>query len=170
MSSHEMLLVGKISGVFGIKGWVKIFSYTENKNNICRYLPLYQSKNSQQSPLEIETIKPHGKTIIAKINGINNPEQAQLLLGKRLYISSEQRPKTTKNEYYWSDLVGLNVVNQSNKPLGVVRDLLSTGANDVLVIQGGDKKYLVPYVRTHILSIDLHKKQMVLATEPFISS
>lgn len=162
MPNHKMLLVGKINGIFGIKGWVKIFSYTENKNNICQYLPLYPSKNSQELPLEIETIKPHGKTIIAKIDGINNPDQAQLLLGKQLYINAKQRPKTRKNEYYWSDLVGLNVINQADEPQGVVKDLLSTGANDVLVIQWGDKKYLVPYVATYIISIDLNKKQMVL--------
>ncbi len=157
-----MLLVGQIIGIFGVKGWVKIFSYTENKISICKYLPCLTQQKGRYISIVITQCKLHGKTIIAKIDKIDTVQQAETYLGKKLYIRPQQLPKKQTDEYYWSELVGLTVVDLDDNLLGVVARLMETGSNDVLIITNKNKELLVPYTPNYVKQVDLAKQRLVL--------
>ena len=155
------IVIGKIGATYGIRGWLKIHSYTEFGANILEYKPWYLSRlQNEWYAVDVEDGKMHGKGVIAKFAGVNSPEEARLLIGKEIAIHRSQLPTLQKNEYYWSDLEGLTVINQAGQTLGKVIYLIETGSNDVLVIKG-DKEYAIPYLPgTVILNVDLEKHEI----------
>ncbi len=158
--NKKLIIVGKLVGVFGIKGWLKVISYTDPIDNIFNYKPWLINQQDQWVEIPMLQGKRHGKGIIVQLKGYDNPEMARTLVGIEIAINNEQLPKLAKDEYYWTDLQGLTVINQANITLGHVIEVLATGANDVLIVQG-EKRHLIPFLpeRT-ILSIDL-KKQLI---------
>jgi len=178
-TDDEKLIVGKISGVFGVKGWVKVFSETEPRENIVSYSPWLIDVNKQWQSVKIVSGKKHGKAVIAQLDGINDRDQAEALQGARIAIYSSQLPQTTDSEFYWRDLKGLRVVNPTGFDFGVVVDILETGANDVLVVHSGsaDKQtdknksvpveYLIPYIwQQVVLNVDLQAGLLKVDWEP----
>lgn len=159
-SHSEYIIVGKVGSTYGIKGWLKILSYTDIANAILDYRPWYLEEGSGWKKAEIQDGHEHGKGIVAKLAGYENPEQARLLSGKKIAVLRSQLPKLKKNEYYWSDLIGLSVINQDGTELGNVSYLLETGSNDVLVVKG-DKEYAIPYLLGDVIQeIDLEKREI----------
>lgn len=160
--------VGKIGKSYGIKGWLKIHAYTEFGASIFDYKPWYLSDNSDNwSSIAVEEGRLHGASIIVKLAGINSPEEARLLTGKRIGVHREQLPQLPKNQYYWSDLEGLTVVNPEGTALGIVSYLMATGSNDVLIIVDEHKKeHAIPYLpKKVILEVDLKKRTIVVDWE-----
>lgn len=156
MSEQKQISVGKISGVFGIKGWVKVFSYTEDRANILHYSPWLLKKSGESKTLKVIAGNLQGKVIVAQLEGIDDRDQAADLMGWEIFIHSEQLPKIASDEYYWSDLIGLKVENTQGIDFGVVSGLLETGANDVVIIQG-DKERCIPFLQGQtIINIDLN--------------
>lgn len=154
------LIIGKIGSTYGTKGWIKITSYTEVIAQILDYRPWYIEDANTWKPIEIEKSQLHGKGIIIKFTGFDSPEQARLLNGKNIAIQRSQLPKLAKNEYYWSDLKGLTVIDQNGHVLGKVIYLIETGSNDVLVIKG-KKEYAIPYLLGKVITdVDLAKSEM----------
>lgn len=165
VESTKYIHIGKIGSTFGIQGWLKIQSYTELKASILDYHPWYiQNKNGEWEIFEVEEGRVHGDKILFKPAGINTPEAARLLTGKLIAITREQLPALKKNEYYWSDLTGLTVLNKNREILGKVSHLMTTGANDVLVIKG-KKEHAIPYRREVVLSVDLEKQEIIVDWE-----
>ncbi|WP_024299969.1 ribosome maturation factor RimM [Methylomicrobium lacus] len=142
--------VGKISGVFGIKGWVKIFSYTSPKENILNYSPWLLIKKGETKTVEIVSGHLQGGGIVAQIKGVDDRSQAEALVGWEIFIRREQLPATSEGEYYWSDLIGLEVVTTDGVVLGVVDNLLETGANDVLIVKG-ERERAVPFIKGQVI-------------------
>jgi len=160
VKDDSWLNLGKISGVFGIKGWLKIYANTDDKKDILSYQPWYIERNKKLLPVKLIAGKPHGKTIIAQFEGIDDRNEAETWVGCEIYIPADQLPKLGKDEYYWTELIGLEVFTNDGGSLGVVDHLLETGANDVLVLKG-DRERLIPYVMGQVIkSIDLDKRQM----------
>lgn len=155
----EYVVVGKIGATYGIKGWVKITSFTESIPDILDYSPWYLEDKQDWKLIDVIEGRTHGKGVVAKIKGFDNPEQARLLNGKCIAINRSQLPKLKQQEYYWSDLKGLTVINQQNEVLGTVIYLIATGSNDVLVIKG-EKEFAIPYLPEVVTSIDLTEKIM----------
>ena len=157
--SGDKVIVGKITGVYGVKGWVKIFSHTEPREGITTYAPWYLKKATDYDwrQIEVESAKRHGKTVIAKIDGCDDRDAAMLLTGQEVAIEKSQIQPLGEDEYYWRDLIGLRVINQQNIELGEVKELMETGANDVLVVQSqGDKQHLIPWTLGHaVIEVDL---------------
>ncbi|HSW69841.1 MAG TPA: ribosome maturation factor RimM [Gammaproteobacteria bacterium] len=157
----EYIIVGKIGSTYGIQGWLKIFSFTEITTGILDYNPWYLEEDNNWKPIQIKAGREHGKTIVVQLPGYNTPEQARALTGKKIAIKRSQLPALAKDEYYWSDLEGLMVINQHGQELGKVLYLMETGSNDVLVIENHGKEYAIPYLPGKIItSIDL-AKQMI---------
>lgn len=166
-TQSKYIIVGKIGATYGIMGWLKIQTFTEFGENILEYAPWYLSGSDNQDfeEITIEDGKPHGNAFIAKFPNINTPEEARLFTGKTINIKRSQLPELSKDEYYWSDLVGLTVKNQHGEVLGTVSYLIETGANDVLVIKG-DKEHAIPYLPgSVVLSVDLTKKEIIVDWE-----
>jgi 16S rRNA processing protein RimM len=169
-SNPKRLLVGKINGLFGVQGWVKLFSHTQPRKNILSYQPWHIQIDGQWQTLDILKGREQGKTIVAQLKDINNREQAQSMIGIDLYIEKSQLPKLPEGEHYWEDLIGLEVINQQQVVLGKVSNLVDTGANNVLVVSGDKesssskdrKEHWVPYIEPFLISVDIGKKQILV--------
>ena len=152
--------MGRISGLFGVQGWVKVYSYTEPREAVLSYDRwLLRRKDGWQEATVAEGQR-HGKTIIARIDGYVDREQAAGLVGADIGVPREAMPETERGQFYWSDLEGLRVVHRDGTELGKVAYLLETGANDVMVVQG-EQERLIPFVLdTVILGVDLDKGEI----------
>jgi len=141
--------------VHGVKGWVKVFSYTEPRENILHYRPWYLRQGGEWRPRACVAGNRHGKGVIARLDGCEDREQARLLMNTEIGVGREQLPATEPDEYYWNDLLGLEVVNLQDERLGRVDQLIETGANDVLVVNG-ERERLIPFVqRQVVMNVDL---------------
>ena len=147
-ANQQLLELGKISGVFGVQGWVKIFSWTDPREGIFEYGPWMVKHQGQWREMPVEAGQRQGKMIIAKLAGIDDRDQAMLLNGAVIAVPADQLKKLKKDQYYWRELEGLQVVNTDGVVLGRVDHLMETGANDVLVVQG-DRERLIPYTPGH---------------------
>jgi 16S rRNA processing protein RimM len=153
--NNGLLEIGKISGVFGIKGWVKVHSYTDPREGIVEYSPWHISQNGQWREIAVLDGKAQGKTVIARLDGVDDCDQAMLLMGARIAIHPDQLESLTEDEYYWRDLIGLKVINTEGVDLGIVEQMMETGANDVMLVKG-DRERLVPFTQGHaVLKVDL---------------
>lgn len=158
--------VGKIGATYGVLGWLKIHTYTEFGASILEFKPWYLSQeNDSWQAVQIEAGRVHGKGIIVKLPGINTPEEARLYTGKLIAIRRSQLPTLPKNEYYWSDLEGLTVINKNGEVLGKVVYLIETGSNDVLVVKGA-KEHAIPYLPgTVVTKVDIEKQEIYVDWE-----
>lgn len=146
MGSEELVIVGQIVGLFGVKGWVKLRSYTDPREQIAQYQPWQVLIDGQWQSFEVEALQPQGKSLIARLAGIADREQAARLMNSDIVIDRQQLPVLSENEFYWRDLEGLKVLNLNGVELGTVTSLLETGANDVLVVRKDKAEILIPYV------------------------
>ncbi len=161
----ETIRVGHIIGAKGIKGWVKVYSDTSPRENILSYTPWKIQTDELLQTVEISG-RLQGQNVLAKLAGVEDREQAIELVGSQIYILAEQLPKLDEGEYYWSDLIGLEVESLQAEPLGTVETMMETGANDVMVLRG-DRERLIPFVMDDVVRIvDLTKKRIVVDWKP----
>jgi len=151
----ERLRVGVISSVHGIHGECKIFPTTDDMNRYKKLKKVYVDDRE----LKIEQVKFFKNMVICKFEGIDTPEDMQKLRQKDLMIDREDAVPLEEGENYITDLIGLNVVDESGKVLGVCENIFPTGANQVMEVKG-DKNFLVPYIKQCILSVDLNAKEI----------
>ena len=164
--SEDIVLVGEVSGLFGLKGWVKVFSYTQPRENIIEYNPWWLKTDRGWTEIQVEQAQKHGKGIIASLHEYTDPELSSRLIGCDIGLHKSQLPALQKDEFYWNDLIGCQVVNQEGLNLGVVERLIETGSNDVLVVQG-ESECLVPYIKDQVIkNIDLDKKLIQVDWDP----
>jgi len=164
------VLVGRISGLFGVRGWVKVYSFTQPIENIFRYRPWHLRGVKQGEDIVNEFVvshsRSHGKGLVAQFAGIDDRDVAAGLVGAEIFVERGQFAGTEPGEHYWTDLVGLSVETVDGKSLGEVDSLLETGANDVLVIDG-EKRYLVPFVAGQVVkAVDLDDGKIVVDWDP----
>ena len=165
--SEEFISVGKVSGVFGVKGWIKVFSYTEYRENILAYSPWTLRKGNQTKQVVVLEGRIHSKTIVAYLKGIDSRDLAAELNGWEIIIDPEQLPKARKGEYYWRDLIGLKVKTTDDVDFGVIQQMLETGANDVVVALLDEKERLIPFLQGEtIVEIDLTAGTMIVDWDP----
>ena len=141
------ILLGRISGVHGIKGWVRIYSYTRPRDGIFRYSPWLIGQPGERQKYRVAESRAADKKLLCRLAGIDSRDQARALIGMEVAIRRSQLPATAADEIYWADLQGLTVVNRDGTELGIVDYLIETGANDVLVVKGNRKEHLIPYIR-----------------------
>lgn len=154
---QDKLIVGKIAGLYGIRGWVKVYSYTQPVTNILTYSPWQLSHSGDWQIVQVAEGQAYGKGVIARLENCQDRTSAAQWLGATIAIDRAQLPPALEGEYYWADLIGLTVINTEGITFGQVVSLLETGANDVLVIQGeGQRERLIPFLPDRvILAIDL---------------
>ncbi|WP_018625497.1 ribosome maturation factor RimM [Kangiella aquimarina] len=165
--AFKPLIVGKLNGASGIKGWVKVYSYTDPKENILNYSPWYLKLDGQWQQVSIINGREQGKTVVAQLEGCNDRNTAESYRGVEIAIEESQLPQLEEGEYYWRDLVGLTVVNMAGEELGTVKKMMETGANDVLVVKTASKEdLLIPYVPEYsVMKVDLDSKQITVDWE-----
>ena len=151
------MILGRISGLFGVQGWVKIFSYTQPREAILDYDRCYLQRKGEWQAASIREGKRHGKSVIAHFEGVDDRDQAAAYIDLEIAISRQDMPAAEDGTYYWSDLEGLQVVDRDGTELGRVAYLLETGANDVLVT-AGERERLIPFIAEKvILDVDFDK-------------
>lgn len=166
MSRQQHINVGRISGVFGVKGWVKVFSFTDARENILNYSPWLLKKDKETRLVDVIDGNLQGKAVVARLDGVNDRDQAASLMGWDIFITPDQLPKAANGEYYWSDLIGLNVETNLGVQLGIVDSLLETGANDVLIVKG-ERERVIPFLQGQtIINIDLDAGRMIVDWDP----
>ncbi|MCC6709683.1 MAG: ribosome maturation factor RimM [Gammaproteobacteria bacterium] len=156
----DFILVGRINGLFGTRGWVKVFSHTRPRDNLVDYSPWYLLTDGEWRAYEVIEARRHHGGVIAHLAGIDDRDQAASLVRRDVAITREQLGPAGHGDYYWADLVGLKVINRDGQELGTVTGLMETGAHDVMRIEGA-REYLIPYVRdVYVLSVDVAGGEM----------
>ena len=153
----EPVVLGRITGLFGVRGWVKVFSYTEPREAVLNYKRWLLRRHDEWQPVSVAEGKRHGKTVIARVEGFDDRDRSAELVGSEIGTPRDEMPDTADGQYYWTDLEGLRVVHTDGSELGTVAYLVETGAHDVMVVKG-DTERLVPFVRDKvIIDVDLEE-------------
>ena len=167
----DAIEVGRIADAWGIKGWFKVLPYSADP------AALFSSKRWYLQPAEkgaktfsgtrelaIREAKEHSDTVVATAQDVDSRDAAEALRGARIFVPRSSFPASAKDEYYWVDLIGLNVVNREGVALGTVRELLSTGPQTVLVLgyeqDGKPQERMIPFVSVYVDEVDLAARQI----------
>lgn len=160
------IVMGRIARPFGIQGWLHIATYTELPENLLEYQPWYLHRQGQWQAARLADGRHHGKGLVVKFSDCNDRDAAEALKGIEIGVYRDQLPESAADEYYWRDLVGLQVITQDNRVLGIVDHLLETGANDVLVIKG-EEELLVPFIQGEVVkAVDLESREIRVDWDP----
>jgi len=171
----NLVNVGRISGAFGVKGWIKIVSHTEPKENIVHYSPWKLKTRHGVKTFEVDEYKFQNQGIIVHFKGIDDRDSAAEFMRADIAIERWQMPPLEEGEFYWHELIGLAVIDESrghSLRLGKIKDLVETGANDVLVVAPcefsiDDKERLIPYVpELYVTSVDIEQKEIKVRWDP----
>lgn len=163
----NLVLIGKISGLHGIKGNLKVYSYAES-NEIFKpgnSLIVYDSIRDFEKKYAIEWARPQNKFVLISFKGITSRTMAVPLAGLSLYVEKKSLAEPDDGTYYWFDIIGLSVYTKTDEYIGKVDSIIQTGANDVYVVKvdiNNKSEVLIPAVKTVVLDIDLKKKMMVV--------
>lgn len=168
--ASETLVVGKIGAPYGVKGWVKINSYTEEDQGIFAYAPWLLGSGKEY---QVDQWRVHNKGLVAKLVGVETRDDAERIKNLEISIKTEQLPPLTGDEFYWRDLVGMQVVTDKGYDLGVVKELFETGANDVMLVKArpndafGQKERMVPFLYDQvIIEVDVPGKTIKVDWDP----
>lgn len=181
MSADERLLVGKIAAVHGVRGWLKIDSYTEPRENLFEYQPWYvKDREKGWRVLEVDQHRIHGKRYIAHLRGVDDRDRALDYCHREIYVDKSLLPELGEDEFYHHQLQGLRIYSlgrseQEKFPerllLGAVTSVMETGANDVLVVSPSqasidERERLLPWHQDHVRGVDLHAGEIEVIWDP----
>ncbi|WP_019616160.1 ribosome maturation factor RimM [Psychromonas ossibalaenae] len=168
----EPIVMGKFGAVHGIKGWLKVHSYTDDSESIFEYKPLLMKSKGLLQEVNITEWKRHSNGFVAKIAGFDVREEAQALVGLELFVDPDKLPEL-EEDFYWRDLIGCQVNTDKGYDLGVVTDMMETGSKDVLVVKAnsndafGQKERLIPFIEEQVISnVDITGKLITVNWEP----
>jgi 16S rRNA processing protein RimM len=151
----DLISLGSIAGLYGVRGWVKVYSHSFPRENILQYRRWYLGLSGRWQAWALGEGRVHGKGVVARLEGVDERDAAARLLGAEIAVRRAQFDPLPEGQYYWADLEGLQVVHRDGMALGVVDYLIETGANDVLVVRG-DRERLIPFVEDRVvLEVDL---------------
>jgi len=146
--------MGRFSAPFGVKGWVKVQPNTAATGNLLAYQTWWVGREGDWQEMAVAEARVQGRALVARLEGHDDRDAAAALRGKSAAVPREALPRARSGEYYWADLIGLAVVNESAQALGRITSILQTGANDVLVV-GGERERLIPFIAEVIRDVDL---------------
>lgn len=160
----KRVVLGRITGVYGVRGWVRVFSETEPRESVLGYSPWLLGPSLK--PYAVTEGRRHGKVVLARLEGCEDREQAATLVNQEIAVDRAQLPPGPPEEPYWTDLEGLQVWNREGIFLGVVDHLFSTGVNDVLVVSG-DRERLLPFAWGDVIHcVDLDRDRIEVDWDP----
>lgn len=164
MSNQEhWIVIGRFGRPHGIKGFVTVHSFTEPRDNILRYTDWHAFINKKWQPIKLLCAEVQNKSIITQIEGYPGRELVARLTNIEIAVQQEQLEKLESGEYYWHQLIGMNVINSKGESFGTVIEIIPTGSNDVLVVQG-EKKHLIPYLPGKFI-LDINKDQQIITVD-----
>ncbi len=155
-----MVVMGQVFAPYGIKGWIKVLPYTETIDSLLDFPSWWLGREGHWQETRVIEAQVHGKSVVARIEASRDRNDAERLKGMQVAVPREMLPEAGENEYYWSDLIGLQVVNPEGKILGLVESIIETGANDVLEVKG-EKTCLIPFVSEFVLDVDMKGRKIL---------
>ena len=164
-AADDLVVLGKITSVHGVRGEVKVYSFTDPIDNLLDYQRWTLKRDAEVRQMELVSGRLQGKVLVAKLKGLDDREVARTYAGFEICVPREQLPDLEDGEFYWYQLVGLKVIDMQGQLLGRLDHLLETGANDVMVVKPcldslDDRERLLPYTEQCVLSIDLNAGEM----------
>ena len=169
-TTADLIHIATLKKPYGIQGWLWLFSELEDRSAIFD-LPSWQMKTATGfKPLTVKNWRVQGNGLVASFKEITDRNLAETMNGTQIFVAKASLPALADDEYYWSDLVGLTVINEQKECLGVVKSLFETGANDVIVVAPSkdsidEEERLIPWHKSTVLVIDLDGKTMQVACE-----
>jgi 16S rRNA processing protein RimM len=162
VEQNKLLVIGKIIGVHGLKGTVKVYSYAESLSVFKPgSLAIIKNREKHENFLEVQWVKSHTRaTILLSFKGINDRNTAETLVDSELFITKKELPELEDGTYYWSDLIGLCVYTIDRKFVGCIESIIPTGSNDVYVVKNNDNEILIPAIGSVVKKIDIKQKKM----------
>lgn len=176
--SKEKILLGHVTGVVGLQGWVKVHSDTNPRDNITGYKHWWLKQSDHWKQWKVTSGRPQGKTIVAKLEGVSTPEEAAVLIGSTIAVDRAEMPALASGEYYWADLTGMLVRTIDGIEIGPVVRLFETGANDVVIVSDqrpdysdndsdGKAEILVPWVVPDVVTeVDMENRIITVDWDP----
>lgn len=166
-AGEKRLLLGKIVGLFGVDGWVKVESYTEPRTQIFKYRPWFLKHAGSEIEIDGAQGRAQGKGLVATLPEVGNRDAAAELIGAEIWVRRSALPRAKRGEYYWVDLEGVDVVTTEGVALGKVSHLFATGANDVMVVRDGARERMIPFVlKKFVHEVDLNAGRITVDWDP----
>lgn len=163
-SKSELQVIGKITGTHGIHGMVRVHLYSGDDSTLRAASELFlRHSDGREQPLKFASLRPHRRKPLLSLVGYSSINDVLPLIGGELVVRRDQFPEPDNGEYYWADLIGLRVVTDDGGELGTLREIIETGSNDVYVVQGREKEYLIPAMTDIVQKIDLEAGMMTVA-------
>lgn len=158
----EWIVVGRFGRPQGLKGFVRVNSFTEPEQSILTYVPWHMKQDGLWVPISLESTAMQNNVILAQVTGYTQREQAAKLTHIEIGIAATQLPRLTAGEYYWQEILHMQVYLTDGKLLGEVVDIMPTGSNDVLIVQGS-RRHLIPFITdTYIMSVDSAQRRIIV--------
>lgn len=157
--ADPMIVMGQVAGALGILGWVRLKTFTEYVDSLCDH-PVWWlgDEKGPWREIRVEKFEVHSKGLVAKFPGCNDRNAAEKLKGQLVAIPRSSLPSQAEDEYYWADLIGLDVINLEGENLGKVSSLMDTGANQVLCVAAADGELLIPFIASAIQQVSLEER------------
>jgi 16S rRNA processing protein RimM len=164
--TQKWVTLGRVSGVFGVKGWLKVRSYTEPHSNVLTFRAWTLRLEGADRAVDVEDGQDHAGAIVAKLRGVDDRDSARSVVGADIVVERERLPPLETDEFYWADLEGCEVRTTAGLALGCVESMLATGAHDMLVLPGKPER-LIPFVAGRIVKhVDLAERVIVVDWSP----
>lgn len=164
--SERWVILGRVTGLYGVRGWVRVASYTDPLTNLLRYAPLYLQQGATRQRVQVAERQTRPPDLLLRFEQVTDRTAAAALLTADVVIPRAQLPSLPAGEYYWADFYGLAVVTTQGVPLGQVSSILETPANAVLVVQGERERLLPLLIGSVITEVDLAQQRLVVDWDP----
>lgn len=164
VSSENLLLVGKVIRPHGLEGLLRIWSYAQSGGSFLNAGTVFL-KSDRQGIREYKalSIKPHKNLFLMELEGLSSLEEAERYRGAEIFIRKDSLIRGSKDEYFWFELIGLDVYLNSGRYIGTLKDILTTGSNDIYVVGKGETEFLIPATHEVVEEIDLRHKKMIIS-------
>ena len=151
--------MGRVAAPYGVKGWMKIQTFSEAIDTLADYSEWYIRRGSDWQIYSVIEARVHTRILVAELAGITDRDQALALKGSEIAVARDSLPAAPEGEYYWSDLIGLQVENLRGDIFGAIDQILEDGAHDVLVVRG-KREHLIPFVGQIVQRVDLSSRKV----------
>lgn len=166
MTAQQRVILGKVGGLYGVRGWVKLWSFTDPVENLLDYQEVELGREGAWRVARLAEGRRQGQALVARFEGCTDRDDAALLVGAELAVMRDRLPAPAAGEYYWADLAGLKVVTTEGVELGRVERMMATGANDVMVVKG-ERERLLPFLPGRFVhEVDLAGGLIVVDWDP----
>jgi 16S rRNA processing protein RimM len=159
---EELLAIGKVLKPWGLKGEVKVLSYAESADTYRRTSELIVLRQDRPLGLVLEGVREQARALLCKFKGRERIEDVESLVGTTLYLRKSELPALEQGEYYWHQLIGMEVWTDTGRHVGTLSGILTTGSNDLYAVRSGEREWLIPALREVIREVDVPANRMVI--------